>query len=288
MKLLALLIGIYAERYLARWSHLREFRPFEEQANRFAERLIRLDKRAAPYIVAGLTFLCAAPIGIVAWLLRDAWGQIPWFFFAVVILVFSCGPRDLKAEALAYNEKAEAGDGEGAAVQAESILGATPPEKPEEQAAAVERATYLKANNRIFGVIFWFLVAGALGPAFAFGFRVLNSLRRFTATLPGGEELHRASVKLHGVVAWVPARITSASFALAGNFDDAVNAWRGIPADQQPNLFEGTGAVLSVVGAQALGDRPDRVRGAVVLVERSLHWVWGPIVAVAVILGVVY
>ena len=163
MKLLALLIGIYAERYLARWSHLREFRPFEEQANRIAERLIRFDKRAAPYIIAGLTVLCAAPIAVVAWLLRDAWGQIPWFFFAVVVLVFSCGPRDLKAEALAYNEKAEAGDGEGAAAQAESILGASPPKKPEEQAAAVERATYLKANNRIFGVIFWFLVAGAAG-----------------------------------------------------------------------------------------------------------------------------
>jgi len=28
MKLIALLIGIYAERFLARWSHLREFRPF--------------------------------------------------------------------------------------------------------------------------------------------------------------------------------------------------------------------------------------------------------------------
>ncbi len=287
MKLLALLIGIYAERYLARWSHLREFRGLEEQANQLAQRLIRLDKRAAPYIVAGLTLVCAVPVGIIAWLLRDDW-MIVWFVFAVIVLLFSFGPRDLKAEALAFHEKADAGDADGARAQAEVILGGGAPDKPKDQAAAVEEATYRKANNRIFGVIFWFLVAGPLGPAFAFGFRVLNSLRRFTGTLPGGEELHRATVKLHGVVAWIPARITSASFALAGNFDDAVNAWRGIPADQQPNLFEGTGTVLGVVGAQALGDRPDRVRGAVVLVERSLHWVWGPIVAVAVILGVVY
>ena len=287
MKLLALLIGIYAERYLARWSHLREFRGLEEQANQLAQRLIRLDKRAAPYIVAGLTLVCAVPVGIIAWLLRDDW-MIAWFVFAVIVLLFSFGPRDLKAEALAFHDKAGAGDADGARAQAEVILGGGAPDKPKDQAAAVEEATYRKANNRIFGVIFWFLVAGPLGPAFAFGFRVLNSLRRYTSTLPGGEELHRATVKLHGVVAWVPARITSASFALAGNFDDAVNAWRGIPADQQSNLFEGTGTVLSVVGAQALGDRPDRVRGAVVLVERSLHWVWGPIVAVAVILGVVY
>ncbi len=288
MKLLALLIGIYAERYLARWSHLREFRPLEEQANQLMQRLLRLHKRAAPYIIAGLTVLCAAPVGIIAWLLRDDWQHIPWFFFAVVVLLFSFGPRDLKAEALAYHEKSDAGDSEGARAQAETIIGPNPPDKPEEQAAAVEKATYLKANNRIFGVIFWFLVAGPLGPAFAFGFRVLNSLRRYTATLPGGEELHRAAVMLHGVVAWVPARIASASFALAGNFDDAVSAWRGIPAEQRSNLFDGTGAVLGVVGSHALGDRPDRVRGATVLVERSLRWVWGPIVAVAVILGVVY
>ena len=288
MKLLALLIGILAERYLARWSHLREFRPFEEQANRIAERLMRLDKRAAPYIVAGITLLCAAPIGVIAWLIKDDWGHVPWFFFAVIVLLFSFGPRDLKAEALAYSEMAEGGDGDGATAQAQSIIGAIPPEKPEEQAAAVEKATYLKANNRIFGVIFWFLVAAPLGPAFAFGFRVLNSLRRFTATLPGGEELHRAAVMLHGIVAWIPARITSASFALAGNFDDAIDAWRSVPREQKSTLFEGTGAVLGMVGAQALGDRPDRVRGAVVLVERSLIFVWFPIVAVAMFLGFIY
>ena len=288
MKLLALLIGILAERYLARWSHLRELRPFEEQANRIAERLMRLDKRWAPYIIAGITILCAAPVGVIAWLIKDDWQHVPWFFFAVIVLLFSFGPRDLKAEALAYSDMAESGDGDGASVQAQAIIGASPPEKPEEQAAAVEKATYLKANNRIFGVIFWFLVAAPLGPAFAFGFRVLNSLRRFTATLPGGEELHRAAVMLHGVVAWVPARITSASFALAGNFDDAINAWRSVPREQQSTLFEGTGAVLGLVGAQALGDREDRVRGAVVLVDRSLVFVWFPIVAVAMFLGFIY
>ena len=146
----------------------------------------------------------------------------------------------------------------------------------------------MEANNRIFGVVFWFLVAGYLGPAFAFGFRMLNSLRRYTAELPGGEDLHRAAVMLHGIVAWVPSRITSASFALAGNFDDAVNAWRGIQPRDQSNLSEGTDAVLGAVGAQALGERPDRVRGAIALVQRSLFFVWGPIVAVAVILGWVY
>ncbi len=288
MKLFALLIGILAERYLAKWSHLREFRGFEEQANQFAQRLMRLDKRAAPFVIAGLTIACAAPVGVIAWLLRDDWQWIPWFFFAVFVLLFSFGPRDLKAEALDYHDKAEAGDADGAKAQAEVILGASPPDKPKEQAAAVEHATYVKANNRIFGVVFWFLVAGPLGPAFAFGFRVLNSLRRYTATLSGGEDLHRAAVMLHGIMAWVPARLTSASYALAGNFDDAINAWRSVPAEKQSNLFEGTGAVLGAVGTQALGKRPDRARGATLLVDRSLRFVWGPIVAVAVILGWVY
>ena len=91
MKLLALLIGILAERYLARWSHLREFRRLDEQANRLAERLMRLDKRTAPYIVAGITLVFAAPIGVVAWLLRDQWQQIPWFVFAVLVLLFPSG-----------------------------------------------------------------------------------------------------------------------------------------------------------------------------------------------------
>ncbi len=288
MKLIALLIGIYAERYLARWSHLREFRPFEERANRLAEKVLRLEPRAAPYVVAGITLACALPVGIAAWLLRHNSLEILWFVFAIAVLLASFGPRDLNAEALAYQEKAEAGDAEGAKAQAETLIGGGAPDEPQEQLEAVEKATYLEANNRIFGVVFWFLVAGSLGPAFAFGFRVLNSLRRYTATLPGGGELHRAAVMLHGLAAWVPARITSASFALAGNFDDAINAWRGVTAEQRANLSNGTNAVLGAVGAQALGERPDRVRGAVALARRSLFFVWGPIVAVAVILGWVY
>ncbi|MCY4165802.1 MAG: regulatory signaling modulator protein AmpE [Gammaproteobacteria bacterium] len=288
MKLIALLIGIYAERFLARWSHLREFRPFEEQANRLAEKALGLDARAAPCIIAGMTLACAVPVGIVAWLLSDSSLEILWFVFAVAVLLASFGPRDLKAEALDYHQKAEAGDNDGAKAQAELLLGGSAPEDSAEQAAAVERATYQEANNRIFGVVFWFLVAGSLGPAFAFGFRALNSLRRYTATLEGGEALHRAAVMLHGLAAWVPARITSASFALAGNFDDAINAWRDTRANNQSNLSGGSNAVLGAVGAQALGARQDRVRGAVALVERSLFFVWGPIVAVAVILGWVY
>ncbi len=288
MKLIALIIGIYAERYLARWSHLREFRPFEEQANRLAEKAMSQGWRTASWLIAGLVLLCAAPVGVVVWLLRHDTLQILWFVFAVVVLLASFGPRDLKAEALAYHEKAQAGDSDAAKAQAESLIGGAAPEDPEEQAAAVERAIYREANNRIFGVIFWFLIAGFLGPAFAFAFRVLNSLRRYTATLPGGGDLHRAAVRLHGVIAWAPARLASASFALAGNFDDAINAWRGITAKEQTNLSDGTAAVLGSVGAHALGDRPDRVRGAVALVYRSLFFVWGPIVAVAVILGLVY
>ncbi len=288
MKLIALLIGIYAERLLARWSHLREFRPFEEQANRLAEKALGLDARAAPFIIAGVALACAVPVGIAAWLLSDSSLEILWFVFAVAVLLVSFGPRDLKAEALDYHQKAEAGDSDGAKAQAESLLGGDAPEESAEQAAAVEQATYQKANNRIFGVVFWFLVAGSLGPAFAFGFRALNSLRRYTATLEGGEALHRAAVMLHGLAAWVPARITSASFALAGNFDDAVNAWRDTRANDRNSLSDGSNAVLGAVGAQALGGRQDRVRGAVALVERSLFFVWGPIVAVAVILGWVY
>ena len=114
MKLIALLIGIYAERLLARWSHLREFRPFEEQANRLAEKALGLDARAAPFIIAGVALACAVPVGIAAWLLSDSSLEILWFVFAVAVLLVSFGPRDLKAEALDYHQKAEAGDSDGA------------------------------------------------------------------------------------------------------------------------------------------------------------------------------
>jgi len=62
-----------------------------------------------------------------------------------------------------------------------------------------------------------------------------------------------AAVTLHGVLAWVPARLTAIGYATAGNFDDAIAALRA-PAEQaDATLSEHNELLLARVGVAALG-----------------------------------
>jgi len=101
---------------------------------------------------------------------------------------------------------------------------------------------------------------------------------------------------VHGMLAWLPARLTALAYALAGSFEDAVGNWRsavdrvGAPAgvlDRAENLLAhvGRGSLqpsLAVVAPAALDVAT--VRGAWRIVQRSL-WIWLSAIALLVITG---
>jgi len=95
----------------------------------------------------------------------------------------------------------------------------------------------IAAHRHVFGVVVWFSVVAALGlgPVGALLFRLsalLNkswgdSVSAADTDLPHtSEALHQAAVRAWYLVDWLPARLTALSFAVVGNFEDAVDAWR--------------------------------------------------------------
>jgi adenosylcobinamide-phosphate synthase len=93
------------------------------------------------------------------------------------------------------------------------------------------------AHRHVFGVITWFSVLAALGlgPVGALVFRLSAMLSKDWVTTPAGmgEDAAHCSPALQSVTAyawdrvdWVPARLTALSYAVVGNFEDAVDAWR--------------------------------------------------------------
>ena len=93
----------------------------------------------------------------------------------MAVLLFSLGPRDLDEEVEDYCTALESGDAEAQRRVAKELLERDPPDAAVGRNAAVEQAIYVQANNRIFGVVFWFLVAGPTG---AWLFRLLDLMRR--------------------------------------------------------------------------------------------------------------
>ena len=178
MNFLALLLGLGVERLFTHLFHLREFRWLDPLFDRAFEKLAAVRRDLAVVGIVGLTILAVLPVGAVAVLLHDTFVQVPYFVFAVIVLLFSLGPRDLVEEVSDYCTAVENDDAELIARTSKELLEAEPPEDAEARSTEVERAIYIQANNRIFGVVLWFVL---LGPTGAWLFRVLDMMRRRAA-----------------------------------------------------------------------------------------------------------
>ncbi len=299
MNFLALLLGLATERMLTHLFHLREFRWLDPLFDRHLRRL----RKAHRWLAIGLTLLLAvllvAPVAAAAVLLWDELLRIPYFLFAVVVLLFSLGPRDLDDEVEDYLAALESGDTETQRRVAEELLERSPPESPGMCHEAVERAVYTQANNRMFGVIFWFLL---LGPSGAWAFRVADLMRhrvevRAAAKGAGDTMVGEAPAAmaeavrtLHAVLAWIPSRLLMLGYVLAGNFEEAMSSWRNGGREKTLSFAAGNDEVLARVGIAASGrvtldvgnavEALDRIRAARSLVMRTLWMIWCPVIAV--------
>jgi membrane protein required for beta-lactamase induction len=229
-------------------------------------------------------------VALLSGVLRGELLQIPSFLFAVVVLLFSLGPRDLDDEVEDYGDALQTGDVATQRSVAEVLLERLPPDLPADRNEAVERAIYVQANNRMFGVVFWFLL---LGPTGAWAFRVLDLLRH-RAEVKEGEEVATPTMDavrtLHGLLAWIPSRLLALGYVLAGNFEEAMASWRNSGREATLSFAEGTAEIVARVGIAASGrgaldvadavEALDRIRGARSLVMRTLWMIWCPVIAV--------
>jgi len=296
MNFLALLLGLALERVLTHLFHLREFRWLDPL---FAAHLRRLRSATggtgrrwmALALTSLLVALLVAPVALVSGALRGELLQIPYFLFAVLVLLFSLGPRDLDDEVEDYGDALQSGDASTQRSVAEVLLERLPPDMPADRNRAVERAIYVQANNRIFGVVFWFLL---LGPTGAWAFRVLDLLRHRAELKEGAEDAATSTMDavrtLHGLMAWIPSRLLALGYVLAGNFEEAVASWRNSGREATLSFAEGTAEVVARIGIAASGrgaldvadavEALDRIRGARSLVMRTLWMIWCPVIAI--------
>ncbi len=92
-----------------------------------------------------------------------------------------------------------------------------------------------------------------------------------------------AVILLHRVFAWLPGHLLAGGYILAGSFDGAVEAWRNIDKEESA-LFPGpTDQLLGAVGCGAcdsdIQTASERAGVALALVERTLWFIWLPILA---------
>ena len=114
---------------------------------------------------------------------------------------------------------------------------------------AIEEAL-LSAHRHVFAPLLWFAL---LGPAGALFYRLAHTFDDHWGRRSEAEfgEFGQFTHKAFALIDWVPIRVTAASFAVVGDFEDAVHCWR----TQAVRWPEAGSGILLASGAGALGVR---------------------------------
>lgn len=115
---------------------------------------------------------------------------------------------------------------------------------------AVEQAL-IATHRNVFGVFFWFLMP--FGPAGAILYRVSEFVARAwnEPDHMKNEQFGQFAARAFYWIDWIPARLTAIAFAIVGNFEDAIYAWRNFAGRWQD---EAVGIIMSA-GGGAMGVR---------------------------------
>ncbi|MEC9375472.1 MAG: regulatory signaling modulator protein AmpE [Pseudomonadota bacterium] len=290
MNFLVLILGLSLERLLTNFYHLRGFNWLNPLFDIIFSKL-----RVAQSNLAILsTILIVAALILPLWLLEFSLegdlAYIPQFIFSMFVFIFCLGPSDLDDNVTDFSDAVSTGDSYKANKVASELL---EHDTSDEEILEIDKAIYAQANNRIFGVVFWFVLIGPLG---AWLFRLLDLMQRravhFSKAIPLTDSRYNpdrlniiaAPILLHRMIAWAPGHLLACSYVLAGSFDGAVTAWRNF-TKHDSTFFPGpTDQLLGVLGcsSRSLNKQNDPVAKANIAlehVERTLWFIWCPILA---------
>lgn len=212
--LLAILIMLAIVLMVPRERRLRGFRWLRRRRHGAAD-----EGRAATraWLIAIAAFVACAVVQSA--LAGVAYG-LPALAFAVVVLLYSWGPRELDSDVDAVLHAPDA-DARVAAAQdlRDGAEGEALPFTPGDMIDAVFRC----ALARWFGVLFWFVV---LGPAGALGYRMIRILAG--EAVPGEPSEGQSALfeRARHIVDWIPAHLMALTLALVSDFDSVIRAWR--------------------------------------------------------------
>jgi len=173
-------------------------------------------------------------------------GGLPEFALLVAVLLYSLGRGNLGMAVAAYLERWSRGDFQAAhevLMESPAVDSSEGIDDPLSLHAAARRRLYYRAFERVYAVVFWFVLGG---PAAALAYR-LAWLQEETPASPAAPD----RLPLRAWLEWIPARLLALSFALVGDFDACLRRWRELFSESNAAAVD----VLESCGNAALGTR---------------------------------
>jgi adenosylcobinamide-phosphate synthase len=210
-------------------------------------------------------------VALVHWLLLP-FSDLLVFVWTVAVLYVTLGFRQFSHHFTAIRQALEAGDESQALTELARWRGVAPePLARQELLRQVIEHSALEAHRHVFGVLLAYSVFAVLGlgPAGAVLYRMGESLAR--RWQPRLEDAPSEAAQKAAAQAWLwidhaPARATALAFAVVGNFEESIAAWRSDAARfGNPNdgivLAATAGAINVRLGGQGMGENPAQSAG---------------------------
>lgn len=287
MNLIIILISLGIEHFLGSLEDYRRFDWFDDFCDVVMTRLSSWSWIDGPLGV----LLTIVPVVLGIWLIADlahAVTPVFAFLFSIVVVLFCIGPKDLDRDVEGYLEAMERSDYESGAWYAAAVLNRDVAAPPAEMARIVRDAVLLKSNDRLLGVLFWFVL---LGPVGAMLFRLTSVAREHLHD--EGTGYAKSMRDLYAVLLWPVARLSVLAYALAGSFMETFSHWRNLADvwqwDSEDLLLRSGRGALRQAGESEVPDAQaepniDAVRDALALVKRTLI-IWIALLALMTLTG---
>lgn len=157
-------------------------------------------------------------VALLQWALHTPLAGVLGLLFALAVLFWAWGPRDLDTDVAAVVDAADGSTRRDAAARLSPACAGDGAD-----AGALVEGVFAGALRRWFGVLAWFLVLGPTG-AVLYRLAALSAEDEAAAVLPEGAR--EGARRLFALLNWPVAQAMTLSLALVGNFDTVLGVWR--------------------------------------------------------------
>ena len=162
-------------------------------------------------------------VGLFQFALHSPLAGVVGLLFGIVVLFHVWGPRDLDADVTAVVDAEDAVARRAAAIRLGAVHSSANSDSGLGESAAMVEGVFASALRRWFGVLFWFLLLGAVG-AMLYRLAALAAEGEFADTLPASTR--EGARRFFALLNWPVAQAMTLSLALVGNFDTVLGVWR--------------------------------------------------------------
>lgn len=283
MNFIIILVALLLDQVIRWFEHLRLHRWYEAPLARWAQAARTAGAPAQILAALAPVFVLAFVVGAIG----VGLGRLNAFFafiYGVLVLVLCLGPRNLTLEASAYLRARAAGDSRRSRAIAEMLLEREPPDDLSEAGEEVAEAVLARAGDYLFCVIFWFAL---LGPFGAVLYRSADTLAIRAAFDVPDSHYARWTMGLKRVLAWIPLHLLAMTYAVAGNFDEALSDIRRAWAETSTHFWERGSVVLAYAGRRAVRAVAGDATGEVELIHAAVDLIWRGFIIWLTVIGVI-